>query len=323
MRATLRTSLIAAALLATVATTAKAQNVADYPNRPVRIIYPGAVGGGGDVFIRMLAERLRVKLGQSFVVENNAGASGTIAIAQVAKSAPDGYTITLGTMSSTTLAPAVFKGLPYDPVKDLTTIARIGTSPIILVARNEFPANNLKEFVAYAKTSTKPVQYGSWGLGSTGHFCGEIVAQKTGAKLDHIPYKGSAPAVTDLLGGTIQVAWLDIGSGTQAVKTGKVKALSMCTRRTENFPSVASYKEEGVDFDQWTGWAMFGPAGMPKPIVAKLGATLEEILKEPEVRSKMLGWGITPDFVPGEEQATINAKDVLVWKQIAAGLRLE
>lgn len=318
-----RAGLFAAALIASASAAAQPQAAADYPQRPVRIIYPGAVGGGGDVFIRMLAERLRVKLGQPFIVENNAGAAGTIAIAQVAKSQPDGYTITLGTMSSTTLAPAVYKGLPYDPVKDLTTLARIGTSPIILVARNEFPANNLKEFVAHAKAGAKPVQYGTWGLGSTGHFCGEIVAQKTGAKLEHIPYKGSAPAVTDLLGGTIQVAWLDIGSGTQAVKTGKVKALSMCTRRTENFPDVASYKEEGVDFDQWTGWAMFGPAGVPRPIVARLGTALQEILKEPEVRSKMLGWGITPDYVPGEEQAAINAREIQVWKQVAAGLKLE
>lgn len=321
MRA-LRTLLLALAGLSPLAALAQAA-ATDYPSRPVRILYPGAAGGGGDAFIRMLADHLQRRLGQPFVVENNAAASGTVAIGQMAKAAPDGYTISLGTMSSTTLAPAVFKHLPYDPVKNLTTLARVGTSPIIMVAAKDFPANNLKEFIALARAGGKPIAYGTWGMGSTGHFCAEVVAQQAGIALSHIPYKGSAPAVNDLLGGTIQLAWLDIGSGTAAVKTGKVKPLAMCTRRTANFPEVATYKEQGVDFDQWTGWAMFAPAGVPKPIVDKLGATLRRILEEPEVSTKMLGWGITPDFVPGEEQAAINAREVVVWKQIAAGLKLE
>jgi tripartite-type tricarboxylate transporter receptor subunit TctC len=316
-----KTAFVAGTMAAALG--AAAQPATDYPTKPVRIIYPGAAGGGGDAFIRMLAEHLQKRLGQPFVVENNAAASGTVAISQVAQAKPDGYTITLGTMSSTTLAPSVFKNLPYDPIKSLTTLARVGTSPIIMVATKDFPANDLKEFIAYAKKSDKPIQYGTWGLGSTGHFCGEIVSQKTGIKLEHIPYKGSAPVMTDLLGGQIQVGWLDIGTGTAAVKTGKVKALAMCTRRTENFPGVATYKEQGVDFDQWTGWAMFAPAGVPKPVVDKLGAALKEILQEPDVKAKMLAWGITPDYVPGEEQAAINAKEIQVWKQIAAGLKLE
>lgn len=323
MKPTSRAGLLLAATLFSTTAFAQPPSAADYPNRPVRILYPGAAGGGGDAFIRLLADHLQKRLGQTFIVENNAAASGTVAISQVAQAKPDGYTITLGTMSSTTLAPAVFKSLPYDPVKNLTTLARVGTSPIIMVVAKDFPANNLKEFVTIAKARKEPLQYGSWGMGSTGHFCGEVVAQKTGIKLDHIPYKGSAPAVTDLLGGTIQVAWLDIGSGTAAVKTGKVKPLAMCTRRTENFPDVATYKEQGVDFDQWTGWAMFAPAGVPRPIVDKLGATLKEVLKQPEVREKMLSWGITPDYLPGEEQAAINAREIGTWKQIAAGLKLE
>jgi tripartite-type tricarboxylate transporter receptor subunit TctC len=316
----LRTALLA---IAAASPLAQAQSAADYPNHPVRIIYPGAAGGGGDAFIRMLSEHLERRLGQPFIVENNASASGTVAIGQVARAKPDGYTITLGTMSSTTLAPAVFKDLPYDPVKDLTTLARIGTSPIIMVATTDFPANDIKEFVALAQKSPEPIQYGTWGMGSTGHFCAEVLAQKTGVKLQHIPFKGSSPVVVALMAGTIHVGWLDIGSGTAAVKTGKVKALGMCTSRTANFPNVGTYKEQGVDFNQWTGWAMFAPAGVPKPIVDKLGNTLKEILQEPSVRNRMLSWGITPDFVPGEEQAAINAREIKVWKKIAEGLHLQ
>ncbi|WP_316154107.1 tripartite tricarboxylate transporter substrate binding protein [Cupriavidus sp. BIC8F] len=304
---------------------AQAQGEASYPSKPIRLIVPTAPGGGGDVFARILADQLGRRLKQPLVVENNAGAAGTIAIAQLARATPDGYTIGLGTMTTTTLAPAVYRALPYDPVKDLTTIARVGTSPIILVATKDFPANNLKELVAVAKKSASPLQFGTWGLGSTGHFCAEVLAQKTGIKLDHIPFKGSSPVVTAMLGGVVKLGWLDIGSGTSAVKTGKIKALAMCTRRTANFPNVPTYKEQGVDFDQWTGWAMFAPAGLPKPITEKLAAAVQETLRDPAVTSKMADLGITPDYVAGSEQAAINARDIEVWKRVAreANIKLD
>lgn len=317
----------ALALLATLATTPFSLARADdaYPTKPIRLIVPTAPGGGGDVFARVLADQIGRRLKQPLVVENNAGAAGTIAIGQLARATPDGYTIALGTMTSTTLAPAVYRNLPYDPVKDLTTIARVGTSPIILVAAKDFPANNLKELIEVAKKSPSPLQFGTWGLGSTGHFCAEILAQKTGIKLDHIPFKGTSPVVTAMLGGVVKLGFLDIGSGTSAVKTGKIKALAMCTRRTANFPNVATYKEQGVDFDQWTGWAMFGPAGLPRPIADKLTAAVRDALKDPAVASKMADLGITPDFLPGSEQATINARDVEVWKRVAhdANIKLD
>ncbi|GJG94302.1 tripartite tricarboxylate transporter substrate binding protein [Cupriavidus pauculus] len=304
-----------AALVTAPLSTAHADDA--YPNKPIRLIVPTAPGGGGDVFARILADQVGRRLKQPLVVENNAGAAGTIAIGQLARATPDGYTIGLGTMTSTTLAPAVYRNLPYDPIKDLTTIARVGTSPIILVATKDFPANNLKELVEVAKKSAAPLQFGTWGLGSTGHFCAEVLAQKTGIKLDHIPFKGTSPVVTAMLGGVVKVGFLDIGSGTSAVKTGKIKALAMCTRRTANFPNVATYKEQGVDFDQWTGWAMFAPAGLPRPIVDKLTAAVRDALKDPAVTSKMADLGITPDFVTGSEQAKVNAQDVQVWKRIA------
>jgi tripartite-type tricarboxylate transporter receptor subunit TctC len=319
-----RACILAATTLLGIAC-AWAQTAGDYPNKPIRMILPSAPGGGGDMVGRLLADNLSKRLNQPFVVENNAGASGTIAINQLSKAKPDGYTIGLGTMTTTTLAPAVYEKLPYDPIKDLTTLARIGTSPIMLLVSNDVPANNLKEFLAYVKKSPDPIQYGTWGLGSTGHFCAEVLAQKTGAKLSHVPYKGSSPVMVAMLGGEIKVAWLDMATGTAAVRSGKVKPLAMCTRRTVNFPDVATYKEQGVDFDQWTGWAVFAPAGVPKAIADKIGVALRDTVKDPAVAAKLQDWGITADFVPGEEQAAINRREVEVWKKVAkdAGMKLE
>jgi len=306
-----------AAICMSIATVAVAQSAVDYPNRPVKLIVPSTSGGGADAFGRLLGDHLSKRLKQPFVVENIAGAAGTIAIGQLAHARPDGYTIALGTMTTTTLAPAIYKQLPYDPVKGLTTLARVGTSPIILVATTDLPANNLREFIELARRSPKPIQFGTWGQGSTGHFCAEVLAQKTGIKLDHIPFKGGAAVMTAMMGDVIKVGWLDIGSGTAAVKTGKIKPLAMCTRRTSNFPNVATYKEQGVDFDQWTGWAMFAPAGVPRPIADKIEAALKDTLNDPSVTAKMNDWGITPDYLGGAEQAAVNVREIEVWKRVA------
>jgi tripartite-type tricarboxylate transporter receptor subunit TctC len=157
---------------------AHAQPGSDYPTKPIKFMLPSSPGGGGDMVGRLIGDGLSKRLGQPVIIDNNAGASGTIAISQLSKAAPDGYTIGLGTMTSTTLAPTVYPKLPYDPVKDLTTIAGIGTSPIVLLVSNDVPVKNLQEFLAYARKSPDPVQYGSWGLGSTGHFCAEVLSQK-------------------------------------------------------------------------------------------------------------------------------------------------
>lgn len=296
-----------------------------YPSGSVRLIVPSAAGGGADALGRLIAEELARRLGQTVVVENIAGAGGTSAIRQLAHAEPDGYTIALGTMTTTTMAPAVYARLPYDPVKDLTTLARVGTSPIVLIARNDVPANNLKELVALAKKSGTAIQFGSGGHGSTGHFCAEVLAQKTGVRLDHIPFEGAAPVVTAMLGDVVKVGLVDVGTGAAAVKTGKIKALAMCTRRTAKLPDVPNYREQGVDFDQWTGWAMYAPAGLPEPVANKISLAIRDMLQDRGVVEKMTGWGITPEYMPGKEHALRNARDIEVWKRIAkeANVRLE
>jgi len=315
-------AVLAAACAAAAAQPAAAP--ADYPNKPVHLLLPFSAGGGGDVLGRILADRMGKRLNQPFVVDNKPGAAGTIGTHTVATSPADGYTITIGGMSTHTLAPATYPKLPYDPLKDFATIGRIGTSAIVMVAAKDFPANDIKEFVALAKA--KPgVQYASWGPGSTGHFCGEVLAQKAGVQLTHVPFKGASQIMTDILGGHIGVGFVDMATGTPFVKEGRVKALGVCTQRSPSLPDVASYKEQGIDFDKTLSWVMYAPAGVPKPIVDKLAAALQATLKEPEVVSKLVALGITADYLSGAEQAAANAIDIPIWRKIAqdANLKLE
>lgn len=322
----MKTYVLGAVLAAACAVAAAQPAVApaDYPSKPVHLLLPFSAGGGGDVLGRLLADRMGKRLNQPFVVDNKPGAAGTIGTHTVATSPADGYTITIGGMSTHTLAPATYPKLPYDPLKDFATIGRIGTSAIVMVAAKDFPANDIKEFVALAKA--KPgVQYASWGPGSTGHFCGEVLAQKAGVQLTHVPFKGASQIMTDILGGHIGVGFVDMATGTPFVKEGRVKALGVCTQRSPSLPDVASYKEQGIDFDKTLSWVMYAPAGVPKPIVDKLAAALQATLKEPEVVSKLVALGITADYLSGAEQAAANAIDIPIWRKIAqdANLKLE
>lgn len=322
----MKTYVLGAVLAAAcaVATAQPAAAPADYPSKPVHLLLPFSAGGGGDVLGRLLADRMGKRLNQPFVVDNKPGAAGTIGTHTVATSPADGYTITIGGMSTHTLAPATYPKLPYDPLKDFATIGRIGTSAIVMVAAKDFPANDIKEFVALAKA--KPgVQYASWGPGSTGHFCGEVLAQKAGVQLTHVPFKGASQIMTDILGGHIGVGFVDMATGTPFVKEGRVKALGVCTQRSPSLPDVASYKEQGIDFDKTLSWVMYAPAGVPKPIVDKLAAALQATLKELEVVSKLVALGITADYLSGAEQAAANAIDIPIWRKIAqdANLKLE
>jgi len=309
--------ILATALLAVMAGASAAADTPAYPDRPVRMLLPFSAGGGGDILGRFMAERFAARLKQPVVVENKPGAAGTIGTHAVATAAPDGYTIMIGGMSTHPLAPATYANLPYDPVRDFQSIGTIGNSSIVMVASNQYPANNLKDLLAMARKDPTPIQYASWGVGSTGHFCGEVLGQKTGVTLQHVPYKGTTQIITDLIGNHISVAFVDMVTATPFVKDGKVKALAVCTRRSPSLPQVASYKEQGVDFDRELTWAMYVPARTPKAVVDKLSAVLESTLREPDVVNKLLSLGITAKYLSGPEQQAENARDIPVWKAIA------
>src|SRR5258705_125528 len=205
-----RTMMLSLLALVPATISAQAEDAADYPSRKIRMLLPFAAGGGGDVLGRLLADRMGKRLGQTIFIENRTGAAGTIGAQQAATAAADGYTITIGGMTTHVLAPAVYPNLPYDPIKDFTTIGRIGTSAILLVATPDFAANDLRALVEMSKKG-EPVQYGSWGVGSTGHFCGEILSQKAGVRLQHVPFSGAAKLANDINARDIE-AWKKVAS---------------------------------------------------------------------------------------------------------------
>ena len=307
--------------LAALAFAAQAQAPADYPTRPIRFVLISAAGSGGDTLGRLLADKMAPLVKGSFVMDNKPGAGGAIATDAVAKAAPDGYTIGLGGATTHVLLPASNPKLSYNSVRDFAPIGQVGTASILLIATNDFPANNVKELVALAKKSPGSVQYASWGNGSTGHFCGELLNLRTQAQMSHIPYKSVAQIQTDMLGGHIKLAYVDMASGSPMVKAGRVKAITACTSRSPSLPQVASYDDDGIDFEgKRMGalrWALYAPAGTPRPIVDRLSAALRQVLDMPDVKSRLLELGITAAFVGGDELRDMTVADIESWKQIA------
>ncbi len=319
-----RTIMLTLLALALAMIPARAEDTADYPSRKIRMLLPFAAGGGGDVIGRLLSDRMGKRLGQTIFIENRTGAAGTIGTQQVAAAPADGYTITIGGMTTHVLAPAIYASLPYDPIKDFTTIGRIGTSSILLVATPDFPASDIGGLIELAKKG-QPVQYGSWGVGSTGHFCGEILSQQAGIRLQHVPFNGISKIANDLLGGHISLGMLDMATATPLVKDGKLKALAACGERSPSLPDVASYKDQGIAFERNLSWAMYAPAGLAEPIARKLSDALKEALGDPEIKEKLLALGVTARFVPGDQQRDTNARDIEAWKKVAkeAGIEIK
>lgn len=309
--------LVLAACCAAGSATALAQ-AADYPNRPIKLLLPLSAGSGGDAVGRMVGESMAKKLGGALYVDNKVGAGGIIGAALAAKAPADGYTITMGGMTSHIIAPAVYAKLPYDPVQDFSQIGRIGTAGVVVVSSLAFPAKDLQALVAYSKASKgQALQYATWGHGSTGHLCGEVIVQKAGAKLDHIPFKSSADLVTGLLGGHIDLAVLDMGTATPLVKTGKIRALGICGSRSPSMPEVATYPEQGIDFRSELSWMLLAPAGLPADVTARLTAALKDTLAEKDIAQRLLDLGVQPAYLPPEALRQRMREDVAIWKKVA------
>ena len=282
---------------------AAVQGQESYPARPIRLVAGFPPGGGIDFTARLLAQHLSEGLGQPVVVENKPGAAGVLAAAEVAKASPDGYTLIVANIGPFALAPNMMAQRPYDPVKDFTGISQVVATYFVAAVPANHPANTLKEFIDWARQNDGRVNFASGGNGSITHLNGELLNQVAGLKMTHIPYKGSAPAVTDLIAGQTHIL-IDVGSVlTPQIKAGKLKAIAVTSpTRDPELPDIRTAREQGYANLETAGWqGVVGPVGMPKEIVVRVASELKKTLAKPEVRERFLRAG-TPVVERGPEE---------------------
>jgi tripartite-type tricarboxylate transporter receptor subunit TctC len=285
----LRGLIAAAALAAPLAAAAQA-----WPARPIRVMVGFAPGGGTDIVARTLAPRLSELLGQQVIIENRAGASGTIAADLVAKAAPDGYTLLAGHANSNAIAPHVFAKVPYDPIADFTPVTYVGYVPNVLVVNPGVPARTVEELIALARSKPGALTYASSGVGSTQHLAGALFNVIAGTSMTHIPYKGSGPAVVDLIAGQVNANFDTMPPVLEHVKAGKLRALAISTpQRLAQLPDVPTFEEKGIKgFDVTNWYSVMGPKGLPADIVARLDEAIRKTLADPDVRAKLDPQGV-------------------------------
>jgi tripartite-type tricarboxylate transporter receptor subunit TctC len=285
----MRQRLAALALLA-AAGSAAAQA---WPAKPIHLIAPYAAGGPIDISARLLAPALQQALGQPVLVENRPGAGGNIGADFVAKSAPDGYTLVIGAIATHAINPWLFASLPYDPIRDFRHVALIVQVPNVLVVNNELPAKSVGELVALAKRRPGQLDFASGSTGSTGHLAGEMFKLMTGTYMVHIPYKGAAPAVTDLMAGRVHLMFDNLASALPNVKAGKVRALAVTTRKRSGFlPELPTLDEAGLKgFEMTTWWGVMAPAKTPDAVVQRLNAEIFKALEMPDVKDRLRAMG--------------------------------
>ena len=287
-----------AAVLALPLAHAQAQS---YPDRPIKLVVPFAPGGATDILGRLLATSLGERLGQPVVVENRPGAGTVVAGALVAKAPPDGYTLLLGASTTLTLNPVIRNPLPYDPLRSFTPLGLVADMGLVLVAHNETPARTLPELVALAKADPDKLSYGSFGTGSSVHFGGEMLKTATGMRMVHVPFNGSSPSLTALMGGQVQVAVDTVVATTPLIKAGKIRPIAaLGPQRLPLLPQVPTVAESGYPgFAMDTWFAFLAPAGLPAPIQKKLEKALADAMAEPAMKKKLVDIGLSPAWGPG------------------------
>ena len=271
-----------------------------FPARPITLIIPFPPGGSADVLGRLIGKRLADDLGQPIVIDNRPGAGTAVGAGAVAKAKADGYTLLLSSGSTFTVNPAIRTNLPYDPVRSFDPIAIVARIPLILIAHKDVPVNKVQEFAAATKAQPDKYSYASFGSGTTSHFTAEIVLQALGVKLVHVPYKGSAPAMTDLIGGQVPYSFDTVTAALPHLKSGKIKAIAVTTgKRASQLPNVPTFAEAGYPQVNADTWVMFAaPKGTPVAVRSKLEQALAKMLATPEARAAILAQGAEPSFSP-------------------------
>ena len=296
-----------------------------YPSRPVKIIAPQAPGGGVDLVARIMADKLRIALGQSFVVENQAGAGGAIATQAAARAAPDGYTLMIGYVATHATNPAVKRNLGYDAVRDFTPIAMIGGTPNVLVVARDVPVRTLQEFVAYAKANPRKVDYGTSGVGTLNHLVMEQFKHASGIPSMAVPYRSIGQAFTDAMGGQIQVIFPGLAAALPHLRSGAFRALAVTgERRQPALPDVPTFKELGYEgFNGLTWYGIVGPARLPEAIVRKLNLEINRIVMTPDVRETFKGEALEVMPMTPTQFGQYIADEIAHWTEVARASGIE
>lgn len=316
----LRRSLVAIAIagLTVAAPTLALAQTSDYPNRPITLVVPFAAGGTTDIVGRIVGEGLSKKLGQPVVIDNRGGAGGNIGAAAVASAKPDGYTLLMGYNGTNAINPSLYAKLSWDPIKSFEPLSMIARVNNAVVVHPSLPIKTVPELVAYARTHPGALNYGSAGAGSIFHLAAEMLEQQAGVRMTHVPYKGAAPALTDLMGGQIQLMFTTIPTALQHIKAGKVRAIGVTgAKRSPLFADLPTARESGYPamvVDSW--FAVFAPKGMSPELQARVGNALREVVADPATQQKLLEQGATPQASTGAELAETLASDLVTWKAI-------
>ena len=315
---------LAACLGMWLATLACAQN---YPIKPVRIIAPFAAGSTIDIIGRIIAPKLHEALGQPVIVENRAGAGGALGMDAAAKSAPDGHTLAIGALGPLAMNPSLYPKTPFDPIKDFAAVSLLATGPVVIAVHPSVPARNVKELVELAKKRPGQLNYGTPGVGTSPHLTGELFKIQTGTDIVHIPYKGNAEAITDLIGGQVSIVFTGVPPVVPLAKAGKVRLLATTGKqRIVNLPDVPTIAEAGVNgADVLIWYGVVVPAATPKDVVARLNREIVKLMNLPDVREKFAQQSVDPATGSPEEFARLIRDEVTRWSTVirSAGIKME
>jgi tripartite-type tricarboxylate transporter receptor subunit TctC len=322
-----RRQILAASALVGLCASASPGMAQGFPNRPITIVVPFAAGGGTDIAARIIAPKMSELLGQNVIIENVAGAGGNVGTNRVAKAAPDGYTILMGTISTHAINPAVFKSMPHDPVKDFAPISLLVLVPSVLTVSNDFPAKDVKELIAKLKAEPDKHSYASSGVATPQHLGGELFKTMTGTQMQHIPYRGGGPALQDVVSGKVAMIFDNLPSSAEMIRTGKARGFAVTTKtRTPAFPDMPTMEEAGLPGYEIYSWnALFAPARTPADVVARLNDAANKAIQDPAVAKRLMDLS---NVIVGTTPAALAehvSKEIAKWGPIAkaSGASLE
>ena len=305
-------TLLAGTLALTLGVSASAQN---YPNKPIRLVVTFPSGGAPDILARLFSEK--AQLGQPVVVDNKPGAGGNIGADFVAKSAGDGYTLVLGTVGTHSINGSLYEKMPYDMVKNFSPVSLIASAPNLLVVNNNVPVKTVPEFVAYLKANPNKLSFGSPGVGTSVHVSGELFKSMTGTQMTHVPYKGRQYAIPDLVGGSIQLMFDNMPSALPMAREGKIRAIAVTTaKRSSAAPEIPTIAESIPGFEATTWFAMFAPAGTPKPVIDRLNAEVLRVFRLPDVAERLKTLGLEAVLSSPEELSAYQASEITKWTKV-------